>query len=57
MTADELAELQALLVRAAIAESQRQAACAAGDTQRQQHIEAELRSLWQRYSELEAQVA
>lgn len=47
------AELQALLVRAATLEAQRQAASKAGDAQAQQGIEAELRALWRRHADLE----
>jgi hypothetical protein len=47
-------ELQALLVRASVAEASRQAARTRGDELAERALEAELRELWQRHSELES---
>ena len=52
MNDSERNEAQALLTRAATLESQRQAACRAGDNPTQQSLEDEIRRLWQRYSDI-----
>lgn len=46
-------ELQALLVRAAVAEAARQAAQARGDAVAERAAQDELRALWERHSALE----
>lgn len=48
------AELQALLVRAAIAEAARQDARKRGDTVAERALEDEIRQLWARHADLEA---
>lgn len=53
MTDAQRNELQALLVRAAASEAQRQAAHARGDTLAEHAAEDELRAAWRRHTELE----
>lgn len=53
MTDSQRNELQALLVRAAASEAQRQAAQARGDTLAVRAAEDDLRQLWARHADLE----
>jgi hypothetical protein len=51
---EHLAEMRALLTRAAIVESQRQAARDRREWHAETQAERELRELWKRHAELEA---